>query len=84
MYIIQPGMSPRQIVEDRLRGAERRDQLRIAKAARCETRGCHPVLEMVSTTIVAIGGWLNRRVAPPERRVRISLSTGSPRTTQPA
>jgi hypothetical protein len=87
MYIIQPGVSPQRIVEDQLRATlrtvEQRDRLRIAKAARCETRGCHPILETVSTTIVAIGGWLNRWAAPPERRVRISSNRTS-QTTQPA
>lgn len=75
MYIVQPSMTPRQIVEDRLRGLEQRDRLRIAKAARCETLGCHPILETVSTAIVATGAWLNRRAAPPERRLRIGVSS---------
>ncbi len=85
MFMVQPGVDPQRMVDARVatahREAEHRDRLRIAKAARCATRGCHPVLETVSATIVAIGGWLNRRAAPPERWVRIS---GSPRTTQPA
>lgn len=84
MYIVPPSISPRQIVEDRIRTAELRDRIRIANAARCETDGCHPILEAMSTVIVAIGGWLNRRVAPPERRVRISISTHPARTTLPA
>lgn len=82
MYIIPPSVSPQQIAKDRIRAAEQRERLRIAKAGRCETRGCHPILETVSTTIVAIGGWLNRRAAPPEQRVRISGSNSSLLTTQ--
>lgn len=80
MDVVQMIVSPRQIMEERDRTLERRACLRIANAACCESRGCHPVLETVSTMIVSLGEWLNRRTAPPERRLRISIADRSPRT----
>lgn len=51
----------------------REDLLATARAARCQQRGCHPLMERVSRLLVSTGTRLNAWAAPSHRQVRLAL-----------
>lgn len=58
---------------DRERMMRREDLLTTARAARCQQRGCHPLMERVSRLLVSTGTRLNAWAAPSHRQVRLEL-----------
>lgn len=54
--------------DERRRSADRSRRIELARRARCERDGCHPVCERISRTVLLLAVRFHRWATPPARR----------------